>query len=93
MRFLNPKKLGAASESWLRHEVLGFECTAAMCLYFFSSFCLGLPLTIEACLEELRPFGFDGANEGTSVLVDIAVPIDVAMVSILSSDVEKLSER
>ena len=35
IRFLKPRKLGAALESWLKHEVLGMECTAAMCRYFF----------------------------------------------------------
>jgi hypothetical protein len=35
IKFLNPRKLGAASLSWLRHDVRGFECTAATCLYFF----------------------------------------------------------
>lgn len=35
IKFLNPRKLGAASLSWLRHDVRGLECTAATCLYFF----------------------------------------------------------
>lgn len=35
IKFLKPRKLGAASLSWLRHDVRGLECTAATCLYFF----------------------------------------------------------
>lgn len=35
MRFRKPTKLGAASESWLRHEGLVCECTAATWRYFF----------------------------------------------------------
>jgi hypothetical protein len=35
IKFLNPRKLGATSESWLKYDVLGVECTAAICLYFF----------------------------------------------------------
>lgn len=34
IKFLKPRKLGAAAESWLRHEAFGVEWTAAMCLYF-----------------------------------------------------------
>lgn len=35
IKFLNPTKLGETSESWLRQEAFGSECTAATCLYFF----------------------------------------------------------
>jgi hypothetical protein len=35
IKFLKPRKLGAACESWLRQEAFGLEWTAAMCLYFF----------------------------------------------------------
>lgn len=37
IKFLKPRKLGAASESWLRQEVRSAECTAATCLYFLFS--------------------------------------------------------
>lgn len=29
IRFLKPRKLGVSAESWLKHEVRFFECTAA----------------------------------------------------------------
>ncbi|KAF7546189.1 hypothetical protein G7046_g9369 [Stylonectria norvegica] len=35
IKFLNPKKLGAASESWLRHDGRTLEWTAATWRYFF----------------------------------------------------------
>jgi hypothetical protein len=35
MRFLKPMKLGVVGESWLKHDVLAIEWTAATCLYFF----------------------------------------------------------
>lgn len=35
MRLRNPRKLGAALESWLRHDGLVWECTAATWRYFF----------------------------------------------------------
>ncbi|KAK1242205.1 hypothetical protein MKX07_000191 [Trichoderma sp. CBMAI-0711] len=35
MRLRNPRKLGAAGESWLRHDGLVWECTAATWRYFF----------------------------------------------------------
>lgn len=37
MRFLKPRKLGDTSESWLRHEVLALECTAATCRYLLDA--------------------------------------------------------
>jgi len=43
MRFLNPIKLGAASESWLRHEGRVCEWTAATWRYF----CCGEALTLS----------------------------------------------
>ena len=82
IRFLKPRKLGAASESWLRQDVLGLECTAAMCLYFFPELPADLPLSCPLYLEELLRFITDGSNDGTSILVDIAVPMVVAMVSV-----------
>lgn len=33
IKFLKPRKLGAASESWLKHDVRVFECTAATWRY------------------------------------------------------------
>lgn len=33
MRFRKPRKLGECSESWLRHDVRNFACTAATCRY------------------------------------------------------------
>lgn len=36
-RFLKPKKLGLSTASWLKHDVLGTECTAKVCLYFFDA--------------------------------------------------------
>jgi hypothetical protein len=33
IRFRNPRKLGANSESWLRQEVRALEWTAAICRY------------------------------------------------------------
>ena len=35
IRFLNPRNEGAASDSWLRHDVRLSLCTAKVCLYFF----------------------------------------------------------
>jgi len=84
IRFLNPRKLGAASESWLRHDVLGLECTAAMCLYLFSQFLVGWPLSCVLWLVGTLPFTSDGSSDGTSLLVDMAVPIIVVMVPELS---------
>ncbi len=74
-------KLGVAGESWLRHEVLGREWTAAACLYFFWA-----PLVRVAA-------GFDVVSDplacewprllvmasGASVAVTIAVSMAVAM--------------
>lgn len=37
MRLRNPRKLGAAVESWLKHDGLVCECTAATWRYFFCS--------------------------------------------------------
>lgn len=37
MRLRNPRKLGAAGESWLKHDGLVLECTAATWRYFFCS--------------------------------------------------------
>lgn len=31
IKFLKPRKLGISAESWLKHEALFFECTAATC--------------------------------------------------------------
>ncbi len=41
IKFRKPMKLGVVGESWLRHDVLGRECTAATCLYFFCTFWVG----------------------------------------------------
>lgn len=46
IKFRNPRKLGAASESWLRHDVRNLECTAATWRYLVG---------VEAGLGE--PFG------------------------------------
>lgn len=79
IKFLKPRKLGATSESWLRQDVLGFECTAATCLYFFfnrvgrgSRGCnfWGDPLRRLPCE---RPDRLIGASAGLSVAVTVAV--------------------
>lgn len=36
MRLRNPRKLGAVGESWLKHDGLVWECTAATWRYFFA---------------------------------------------------------
>lgn len=46
MRFLKPTKLGVTSESWLRHEVLALECTAATCRYLLDAGMLDLAGTM-----------------------------------------------
>lgn len=70
MRFRKPRKLGAVSESWLRHDGLVLECTAATCLYFcdgFSVCCVVAPL-----------LGFCGSRSVTSTPVRRAMVLDGA---------------
>ena len=87
IKFLKPKKLGAISESWLRHDVLGFECTAATCLYFFFrkvrmgargwSFVENPLVLLEFACE--RAGRLIGASAGICVPVAVAVFIVVAI--------------
>lgn len=75
-KFLKPRKLGATVESWLRHDALGVECTAAICLYFFFRWdrtgwrgCMDEKLLFETCE---RPDLFVGAPAGVSRAVTVA---------------------
>lgn len=54
MRFRKPRKLGDTSESWLRHEVLALECTAATCRYLLDAGIFDLAETIgwDGCCDE-----------------------------------------
>lgn len=83
IRFLNPKKLGAAVESWLRHDVFGLEWTAATCLYLFSSICVCLPLACMRSSDETSSFRSECFSGGVSLLVEMAVRIVVLMVPIV----------
>lgn len=52
IRFRNPRKLGACSASWLKHEGRSFEWTAATCRYLEGTFgCV--PSTVVASLLAL----------------------------------------
>lgn len=84
IKFLKPRKLGAASESWLRHEALGTEWTAAMCLYFFLWWermgwrgCIDDKLFWEACERTGRLIG---ASAGLAREVTVAVLVVGAIV-------------
>jgi hypothetical protein len=84
IKFLKPRKLGAASESWLRHDALGAEWTAAMCLYFFLRWermgcrgCIDEKLLWEACERTGRLIG---ASVGLSLDVTVAVSLVSAIV-------------
>lgn len=47
-------KLGVISESWLKTEVRGCECTAATCLYFFGT--RGTPVSLVGVVAGFDPF-------------------------------------
>jgi hypothetical protein len=90
IKFLKPRKLGAASESWLRHEAFGAECTAAMCLYFLLRWtrmgwrgCSDEKLMREPCERAGRLIG-DSA--GLSLEVTVAVSVVSVMVPPLRED-------
>ena len=75
-------KLGVVGESWLRHEVLGRECTAATCLYFF---CVPLIRVTSGFDDVSDPLGcrWPGLLEmvlDASVAVIVAVLMAVAII-------------
>jgi hypothetical protein len=81
IKFRKPMKLGVVGESWLRHEVLGRECTAATCLYFFWA---RLALTTAGFDAVFDPLACELAGLlvmalGASVAVTVAVLMAVAI--------------
>lgn len=73
MRFRKPRKLGAASESWLRHDGLVLEWTATTWRYFFCgearSFWIVVPSFGSTLVRVLS---------GTAPLRRVAGPLDVS---------------
>lgn len=92
MRLRNPRKLGAAGESWLKHDGLVWECTAATWRYFFcgvlDSRSLVVPLTgstevrSASLCEALRR---DTEPVEASTLVAVEDSVGGAMLGILQS--------
>jgi len=80
-------KLGVVGESWLRQEVLGLECTAATCLYFFCADLGRVPAGLDAVSDPLAcewP-GLLVMALGASVAVTVAVLMADAIMGVVVS--------
>jgi hypothetical protein len=91
IKFLKPRKLGAASESWLRHEAFGAECTAAMCLYFLLRW---TRMGWRGCSDEKlmrEPCERAGRLIGDSAGLSLEVTVAVSVVSVIVPPLRKMS--
>lgn len=92
-RFLKPRKLGLASDSWLRRDVFDFEWTANVCLYFFGPW-----YAVEAGCGIMfgRSLDVDALSSVVGARLDVvvvAVSTELTIVTMMSEKTEGLMTR